>query len=306
MRKASRNPPHVRRRHRRRTLRRVRSCPDARARRPESPRHRPHDLPERHDVGPFHPACRSVCLRRLGLLEESRGARRARAGDDDGGLRPGRPLRPPCAGARRNGVGYAPRRYRSTHARRRRGRGGRETCAKASASSSRASRTAASSGIRTMTAAGPTEDIRARLVVGADGKRSRFARAVRGGDYDRQPAATCSYYAYWSGFDAPDTRLFVRDGLFCVAAPTNDGLDLRRHRLAARRVRAGARRYRQGLSRGGCNDALGRRPPRVRRAGRPLRRHRRTWMDSSAPHPARAGRSSAMPDTTRIRSPRRE
>ena len=33
------------------------------------------------------------------------------------------------------------------------------------------------------------------------------------------------YYAYWSGFDADRThRLFVRDGLFCVAVPTNDGL----------------------------------------------------------------------------------
>ena len=80
------------------------------------------------------------------------------------------------------------------------------------------------SGIRTVTAAGATEDIRARIVVGADGKRSRFARMVRAEAYGRQPAATCSYYAYWSGFDAPGTRLFVRDGLFCVAAPTNDGL----------------------------------------------------------------------------------
>ena len=89
-------------------------------------------------------------------------------------------------------------------------------CAKASASSRRWSRTAASSGIRTRTAAGRTEDIRARLVVGADGKRSRLAKTVGAQAYDRRPAATCCYYAYWSGFDAPDTRLFVRDGLFCV------------------------------------------------------------------------------------------
>ena len=49
-------------------------------------------------------------------------------------------------------------------------------------------------------------------------------RMVRRGSLWPPAAATCSYYAYWSGFDAPGTRLFVRDGLFCVAAPTNDGL----------------------------------------------------------------------------------
>jgi len=79
-------------------------------------------------------------------------------------------------------------------------------------------------GIRTRTAAGRIEGIRARLVVGADGKRSRLAKAVGARAYDRKPAASCVYYAYWSGFDAVSTRLFVRDGLFCVAVPTNDGL----------------------------------------------------------------------------------
>ncbi len=79
-------------------------------------------------------------------------------------------------------------------------------------------------GVRAKTATGRTAVIRARLVVGADGKRSRFARAVGAQVYDHQPATTCCYYGYWSGFDTPGTRLFVRDGLFCVAAPTNDGL----------------------------------------------------------------------------------
>ena len=79
-------------------------------------------------------------------------------------------------------------------------------------------------GIRTETAAARIEDIRARLVIGADGKRSRLAKAVGAQTYDRMPAASCAYYAYWSGFGAVDTRLFVRDGLFCVAVPTNDDL----------------------------------------------------------------------------------
>jgi 2-polyprenyl-6-methoxyphenol hydroxylase-like FAD-dependent oxidoreductase len=79
-------------------------------------------------------------------------------------------------------------------------------------------------GIRTQTSAGRTEIARARLVVGADGKRSRFAKTVRARAYNCRPATTCCYYAYWSGFATTSTRLFVRDGLFCVAVPTNDGL----------------------------------------------------------------------------------
>jgi 2-polyprenyl-6-methoxyphenol hydroxylase-like FAD-dependent oxidoreductase len=79
-------------------------------------------------------------------------------------------------------------------------------------------------GIRTRTAAGSIEDIEARLVVGADGKRSRLAKTVGAEVYDSRPAASCCFYAYWSGFGAVGTRLFVRDGLFCVTTPTNDGL----------------------------------------------------------------------------------
>ena len=79
-------------------------------------------------------------------------------------------------------------------------------------------------GIRALNASGRTEEIRARLVVGADGKRSRVARTVGAQAYDRRPATSCCFYAYWSGFETPHTRLFVRDGLFCVAPPTNDGL----------------------------------------------------------------------------------
>ena len=79
-------------------------------------------------------------------------------------------------------------------------------------------------GMRVQTATGRTETISARLVVGADGKRSRVARAVGAQSYDTRPAASCMYYGYWSGFGTAVTRLFVRDGLFAVTVPTNDGL----------------------------------------------------------------------------------
>jgi flavin-dependent dehydrogenase len=79
-------------------------------------------------------------------------------------------------------------------------------------------------GISAVTSSGRTLSVRARLVVGADGKRSRFARSVGAETYNLNPATTCTYYAYWSGFGASHTHLLVRNGRFCVAAPTNDGL----------------------------------------------------------------------------------
>jgi flavin-dependent dehydrogenase len=79
-------------------------------------------------------------------------------------------------------------------------------------------------GITGVTRSGRTVSAIARLVVGADGKRSRFAEAVGAEFYNGNPATTCTYYAYWSGFDAPHTHLFVRQGRFCVVAPTNDQL----------------------------------------------------------------------------------
>ena len=71
---------------------------------------------------------------------------------------------------------------------------------------------------------GATEEVRARLLVGADGKRSRVARTVGAGAYDVHPAQTCAYYSYWEGADVTSTHLVVRDGLFAVAVPCGGGL----------------------------------------------------------------------------------
>jgi len=164
------------------------------------------------------------CLRRLGLFEslEALGAPAQKTITVDFGpvVLSGRPA-PASDGT---DAGYAPRRYRFD-----------PMLADAAVAAGAELREGVSfiepiadggrvSGIRTTTAQGHREDIRARLVVGADGKRSRFAASVGALAYDLQPAATCCYYAYWSGFDTPGTRLFVRDGLFCIAAPTNDEL----------------------------------------------------------------------------------
>ena len=79
-------------------------------------------------------------------------------------------------------------------------------------------------GIRTRNAAGRTEDIRARLVVGADGKRSNSPRpsALRSMTTGRPPPA-CTMPT-GAASTHPDTRLFIREGLFGAAAATNDGL----------------------------------------------------------------------------------
>jgi flavin-dependent dehydrogenase len=78
-------------------------------------------------------------------------------------------------------------------------------------------------GLRT-SRAGKVDDVRARLLVGADGKRSRVARAVGAGDYNVNPGATCCFYAYWEGMDVASARLMVRDGIFAVAVPCGGDL----------------------------------------------------------------------------------
>jgi flavin-dependent dehydrogenase len=53
-------------------------------------------------------------------------------------------------------------------------------------------------GIRGHARGGASLTERARLVVGADGRRSLVARAVAAPAYRARPALTCAYYSYWS------------------------------------------------------------------------------------------------------------
>lgn len=76
-------------------------------------------------------------------------------------------------------------------------------------------------GIEAVTSAGAPVELRAPLVVGADGKRSRLARQVGAGFSRHHQGTTCTFYAYWRGFDAGHTHLFVRDGRTVIVAPTN-------------------------------------------------------------------------------------
>jgi len=68
---------------------------------------------------------------------------------------------------------------------------------------------------------------RARVVVGADGRHSLVAGAVRPEQYHEKPQLLAAYYTYWSGLPVEgrfDT--YIRASRGFAAAPTNDGLTL--------------------------------------------------------------------------------
>jgi 2-polyprenyl-6-methoxyphenol hydroxylase-like FAD-dependent oxidoreductase len=68
---------------------------------------------------------------------------------------------------------------------------------------------------------------RAAVVVGADGRTSKVADAVRPEQYDERPPLLAAYYAYWSGLPMEGRfESFVRERRGAAAAPTNDDLTL--------------------------------------------------------------------------------
>ena len=84
----------------------------------------------------------------------------------------------------------------------------------------------------------PTVTEHAEVVIGADGRNSFVARAVRPEQYNEKPQTLCGYYTYWSGL--PDGRPLRG------VHPTGPGMgsgadarrpDTRRRRLAVRGVR---------------------------------------------------------------------
>jgi flavin-dependent dehydrogenase len=79
-------------------------------------------------------------------------------------------------------------------------------------------------GIRGRAAGGANVEERARIVIGADGRHSVVARAVRAEDYNVRPALTCGYYSYWSGVPLDGAEIALRPGRGILLFPTNDGL----------------------------------------------------------------------------------
>jgi flavin-dependent dehydrogenase len=82
-------------------------------------------------------------------------------------------------------------------------------------------------GVRGRSAGGEPVIERAAVVIGADGRYSRVAEAVRAERYHERAPIQGGYYAYWSGLPV-DGRFetYLRPHRGFAAAPTNDGLTL--------------------------------------------------------------------------------
>jgi 2-polyprenyl-6-methoxyphenol hydroxylase-like FAD-dependent oxidoreductase len=66
----------------------------------------------------------------------------------------------------------------------------------------------------------------ARVVIGADGRHSTVAKAVRPEEYNTRPPLQAGYYTYWSGLPTDAFEIYVRPGRGFGALPTHDGLTL--------------------------------------------------------------------------------
>jgi len=81
-------------------------------------------------------------------------------------------------------------------------------------------------GIRGHGDGGETVFERARVVIGADGRNSHVAKAVRPEQYNEKPMLQWSYYTYWSGLPIDGMETVIRPDRGWGAFPTNDGLTL--------------------------------------------------------------------------------
>jgi len=79
-------------------------------------------------------------------------------------------------------------------------------------------------GVRGRTRSGATTSVRGRIVVGADGMRSRVAQAVAAPAYWTTPSRTASYLTYWSGVRIDGLEAYFLDRRVILAFPTDDGL----------------------------------------------------------------------------------
>ena len=82
-------------------------------------------------------------------------------------------------------------------------------------------------GIRGHDRNGTTVTEKARIVIGADGRHSTLARAVKPAQYNEKPILESSYYSYWSGLPMNGRfETYMREDRAFAAWPTNDDLTL--------------------------------------------------------------------------------
>jgi len=65
---------------------------------------------------------------------------------------------------------------------------------------------------------------RALITIGADGRRSHLARAVRAQVYQSTPTLTCWYFSYWSGVPNDGLEIYLRQRRVIFAFPTNHNM----------------------------------------------------------------------------------
>ena len=65
-------------------------------------------------------------------------------------------------------------------------------------------------GIRGRQSAGAEVEERATITIGADGRRSPFARAVKAQAYNEVPTLLCYYFSYWSDVESEQFELYTR------------------------------------------------------------------------------------------------
>lgn len=78
-------------------------------------------------------------------------------------------------------------------------------------------------GVTTRDRDGVSRDIRARIVVGADGVRSRIARAVGARMIDERPAEGATHYVYVKGLESEGFEYHLGHRAFAGVFPTHEG-----------------------------------------------------------------------------------
>jgi 2-polyprenyl-6-methoxyphenol hydroxylase-like FAD-dependent oxidoreductase len=73
---------------------------------------------------------------------------------------------------------------------------------------------------------GESRTERDRVVIGADGRNSYVARAVRPQAYHEKPMLLWSYYTYWRNLPVDGFEIYVRPGRGFAAVATNDDLTM--------------------------------------------------------------------------------
>jgi 2-polyprenyl-6-methoxyphenol hydroxylase-like FAD-dependent oxidoreductase len=81
-------------------------------------------------------------------------------------------------------------------------------------------------GIRGRTRDGTSLTERARIVIGADGRHSRVAEAVKPEQYNEKPRLQHAYYTYWSNLPMDGMEVYIRPDRGFGGFPTNDGLTI--------------------------------------------------------------------------------